>query len=136
MPVIEEMLVRVKSVPDVVDKVEQVMASFPVTVKVMVPEVDVADVAAKVAVGAVVSAPAGMVTVTDCGEPMRVVCISPSVSAMVNPSGAVPVAAVNVETLKTPPAVAEEIAVIVHSFADVWVIDVMDEMLVKVKSSP
>ena len=31
------------------------MASLPVTVKVMVPEVDVADVAAKVTVGAVVS---------------------------------------------------------------------------------
>jgi hypothetical protein len=73
MPVIEEMLVRVKSVPAVVDKVEQVMDSFPVTVKVMVPELDVVDVAAKVAVGAVVSAPAGMVTVTDCGEPMSVV---------------------------------------------------------------
>ena len=31
------------------------MASLPVTVKVMVPEVDVADVAAKVTVGVVVS---------------------------------------------------------------------------------
>ena len=45
------------------------MASFPVTVKVMVPEVDVVDVAAKVAVGAVVSA---MVTVVDLGEPVSV----------------------------------------------------------------
>ena len=69
MPVIAEMLVRVKSVPAVVDKVEHVMASFPVTVKVMVPEVDVVDVAAKVAVGAVVSA---MVTVVDLGEPVSV----------------------------------------------------------------
>jgi hypothetical protein len=49
------MLVKVKSVPDAVDNVEHVMASLPVTVKVMVPEVDVADVAAKVTVGAVVS---------------------------------------------------------------------------------
>ena len=49
------MLVKVKSVPDAVDNVEHVMASLPVTVKVMVPEVDVDDVAAKVTVGAVVS---------------------------------------------------------------------------------
>ena len=69
MPVIAEMLVNAKSVPDVVDKVEQVMASFPVTVKVMVPELDVVDAAAKVAVGAVVSA---MVTVVDLGEPVSV----------------------------------------------------------------
>jgi hypothetical protein len=114
MPVIEEMLVRVKSVPAVVDKVEHVMASSPVMVKVIVPEVDVADVAAKVAVGAVVSAPAGMVTVTDCGEPMSVVCISPVVSAREKVPDAV-----SVDTLAPPPAVAEEIAVIVHSFADV-----------------
>lgn len=46
---------KVKSVPDAVDNVEHVMASLPVTVKVMVPEVDVDDVAAKVTVGAVVS---------------------------------------------------------------------------------
>ena len=114
MPVIAEMLVNAKSVPDVVDKVEQVMASFPVTVKVMVPEVDVVDVAPKVAVGAVVSAPAGMVTRVNCGEPISVVCAWPAVSAIEK----VP-EAVSVESLATPPAVAEEIALIVHTFVDV-----------------
>ena len=55
MPVSDEMFVKVKSVPDVVDKVEQVIASLPVTVKVIVAEVEVAAEAAKVTVGAVVS---------------------------------------------------------------------------------
>ena len=66
------------------------------------------------AVGAVVSAPAGMVTVVDCGEPISVVWASPDVSAIEK----VP-EAVSVETLAPPPAVAEEVALIVHTFADV-----------------
>jgi len=56
MPVIAEIFVRVKSVPAVVDKVVQVMSSLPVTVNVIVADVEVALDAAKVTVGAVVSA--------------------------------------------------------------------------------
>ena len=55
MLVIPEMPVKVKSVPDTVDKVEQVMSSLPVTVKVIVAEDEVAADLAKVTVGAVVS---------------------------------------------------------------------------------
>ena len=49
------MFVKVKSVPEVVDNVEHVIASLPVTVKVIVPDVEVAADAANVTVGAVVS---------------------------------------------------------------------------------
>jgi hypothetical protein len=63
------MLVKVKSVPDAVDNVEHVMASLPVTVKVMVPEVDVADVAAKVTVGAVVSMTSALLAPSELAAP-------------------------------------------------------------------
>ena len=49
------MLVYVKSVPDVVDSDEHVIASLPVTVNVIVADVEVAADAANVTVGAVVS---------------------------------------------------------------------------------
>ncbi len=50
------MFVKVKSVPEVVDNVEHVIASLPVTVKVIVADVEVAATAANVTVvGAVVS---------------------------------------------------------------------------------
>jgi len=49
------MFVKVKSVPEVVDNVEHVIASLPVTVNVIVADVEVASVAANVTVGAVVS---------------------------------------------------------------------------------
>ncbi len=50
------MFVKVKSVPDAVDNVEHVIASLPVTVNVIVAEVEVAATAANVTVvGAVVS---------------------------------------------------------------------------------
>jgi hypothetical protein len=49
------MLVYVKSVPDVVDNVVHVIASLPVTVNVIVADVEVAADAANVTVGAVVS---------------------------------------------------------------------------------
>jgi 3'-phosphoadenosine 5'-phosphosulfate sulfotransferase (PAPS reductase)/FAD synthetase len=49
--VIDEMLVKVKSWPETLDSVEQLMSSLPVTVKVMVPDVDVAEVGASVTVG-------------------------------------------------------------------------------------
>jgi len=68
--VIAEMFVKVKSVPDTVDNVEHVIASLPVTVNVIVPEVEVDADAANVTVGAVVSA---IVTVVDCGDEVSVV---------------------------------------------------------------
>ena len=49
------MFVKVKSVPEVVDNVEHVIASLPVTVNVIVANVEVAADAANVTVGAVVS---------------------------------------------------------------------------------
>ena len=55
MPVMAEMFVSVKSVPEVVESVEQVMSSLPVTVNVIVADVEVAFVAAKVTVGAALS---------------------------------------------------------------------------------
>ncbi len=64
------MFVKVKSVPDVVDNVEHVIASLPVTVKVIVADVEVAADAANVTVGAVVSV---LVTVVDFGEAVNVV---------------------------------------------------------------
>ena len=64
------MFVKVKSVPEVVDNVEQVIASLPVTVNVIVADVEVASDAANVTVGAVVSV---LVTVVVCGEPVSVV---------------------------------------------------------------
>ena len=56
MPVIAEMFVKVKSVPELVDKVEHVIFSLPVTVKVIVAEVEVEAERSRVTVGAVVSA--------------------------------------------------------------------------------
>ena len=53
---IAEIFVNVKSVPSVVDKVAQFMASSPVTVKVIAWVLAVAEARAKVKVGAVVSA--------------------------------------------------------------------------------
>ena len=61
MPVIAEILLKVKSVPEEVDKVEQVMSSLPVTVKVIVAELEVAAERNRVTVGAVVSAVARVV---------------------------------------------------------------------------
>ena len=70
IPVKAEMFVKVKSVPDTVDNVEHVIASLPVTVNVIVPDVEVDADAANVTVGAVVSA---IVTVVDCGDEVSVV---------------------------------------------------------------
>ena len=70
IPVSDEMFVKVKSVPEAVDNVEHVIASLPVTVKVIVPDVEVAADAANVTVGPVVS---DLVTVVVCGEPVSVV---------------------------------------------------------------
>jgi hypothetical protein len=57
-------------VPDSVDNVEHVIASLPVTVNVIVADVEVAAEAANVTVGAVVSV---LVTVVDFGEAVKVV---------------------------------------------------------------
>jgi hypothetical protein len=57
------MFVAVKSVDD---NVEQSIASLPVTVKAIEELVDVDEIAARVRVGAVVSA---IVTATDAGDP-------------------------------------------------------------------
>ncbi len=64
------MFVKVKSVPEVVDNVEHVIASLPVTVNVIVADVEVAADAANVTVGAVASV---LVTVVDFGEAVKVV---------------------------------------------------------------
>ena len=50
------MFVKAKSSPEVVDNVEQVIASLPITANVIVADVEVAVDAASVTVGAVVSA--------------------------------------------------------------------------------
>ena len=63
------MLVYVKSVPDVVDNVEHVIASLPVTVNVIVADVEVAADAANVTVGRL----SAMVTVVNFGEEVKVV---------------------------------------------------------------
>jgi hypothetical protein len=102
--------VKVKSVPLVVERVEQAIGSLPVTVKVTVPEPLVAAVAARVTVGAVVS----IVTDVDCGEPVRVVCALPAVSVIENV-----LAAVRVDVTAPPPFVALEVAVIVQTVPEV-----------------
>lgn len=81
------------------------------------------------AVGAVVSA---TVTATVAGEPDEIaVWAFPAVSATEKLA-----ARVNVEFRAPPPAVAVEVAVMVQTVDDVWTIDVMAEMFVKVKSVP
>ena len=65
-------------------------------------------------VGAVVSD--AMVTSVDCGEPINVVCALPGVSVSVIEN--VP-AAVNVEVVRPLPDVAVDVALIVHTLADV-----------------
>ena len=54
------------------------------------------------------------VTVTDCGEPTRVICTLPAVSVIENDA-----AAVNVDATPTPFAVAVDTATIVHTVDDV-----------------
>ena len=66
---IAEMLVSVKSVPEDVDNVEHVIASLPVTVKVMVIDVDVEGLAARVTVGAVVSMTIALLAPSELAAP-------------------------------------------------------------------
>ena len=64
-------------------------------------------------VGGVVSVSL-IVTTVDLGEPVKVVCALPAVSVIENEP-----AAVNVEVTAPPPAVAEDVAVIVQTVEDV-----------------
>ena len=105
------MFVKLKSVSDSVDNVEHVIASLPVTVNVIVADVEVAADAANVTVGAVVSA---IVTVVDCGDEVSEVCALPAVSVIEKDA-----ATVNVDTVDPPPAVADEVAVTVHTVVEV-----------------
>lgn len=57
-----------------------------------------------------------MVTMVDCGEPINVVCALPGVPVSVIEK--VP-AAVNVEVFGPPPEVAVDVALMVHTLADV-----------------
>jgi hypothetical protein len=79
IPVNALMPVKVKSVPATVDNVVQFNASSPVTVKVIVPLVDVAAVAASVTVGGVVSAVASALRL-----PPGVLPVPATVAAFVN----------------------------------------------------
>ena len=85
IPVKAEMFVKVKSVPDTVDNVEHVIASLPVTVNVIVPEVEVDAERARVTVGAVVSiiiALAAAILFAPVGTVVDVIAL-PAVSATV-----------------------------------------------------
>ncbi|MCX6530951.1 MAG: hypothetical protein NTY54_01320 [Actinobacteria bacterium] len=55
-----------------------------------------------------------MVTVVDCGDEVSEVCALPAVSVIEKDA-----AAVNVETVAPPPAVADEVAVTVHTVDEV-----------------
>ena len=80
IPVIEEMLVKSKSVPFTVERVEQAIASLPVSVKVIVPDALFAAEAARVTVGAVVS----IVTLTavDAVEVLKAASVANAVIAL------------------------------------------------------
>ena len=122
------MFEKVKSVPFVVDKVAQLIASLPVTVKVGAPTTAVAAERAKVTVGGVVSV---AVTVIDWGEPGKVVWALPAVSVIEKPP-----AAVKVDVTAAPPLTAVEVAVIVQTVVLVCTMPVIAEICVSVKSVP
>ena len=85
IPVKAEILLYVKSVPDTVDNVEHVIASLPVTVNMIVAAAEVAEVAANVTVGSVVSiiiALAPAILFTPVGTAVDVIAL-PAVSATV-----------------------------------------------------
>ena len=126
---IDEIFVNVKSAPAVVDNVEHVIASLPVTVKLIDTDDDVALTTANVTVGAVESE--ASVTVTDLGDPVNVVWALPAVSVIENDP-----AAVNVDTVAPPPGIADDVAFTVHTVDDVCAIESIDEMFVNVKSVP
>ena len=105
------MFVKVKSVPDVVDNVEHVIASLPVTVKVIVAELDEAEEAANVTVGALVS--------TRC-EALAVIAECVSVALFPAASAIVPLLSSRVlADTATPSAEADDVAVTVHTVDEV-----------------
>jgi hypothetical protein len=75
---IESILAMFAVVKSLDDKVEQSIASLPVTVKAIEELVDVDAITARVSVGGVESA---IVTATDAGDPDTDVCALPAVSA-------------------------------------------------------
>ena len=81
-------------------------------------------------VGAVASG-VPIVTVTDCGDPVSVVCAFPAESVIEKPA-----AAVNVDTVAPPPSTAVDVAEIVHTVEEVWAMFVIAEIFVNVKSTP
>lgn len=74
---------------------------------------------------------AAMVTVVDLGDPVSVVCAFPAESVIEKPA-----AAVNVDTVAPPPAVADDVTFTVHTVDDVCTIESIVEMFVNVKSVP
>lgn len=74
---------------------------------------------------------AAMVTVVDFGEPASVVCALPTASVIEKLA-----AAVKVDTVAPPPAVAEEVTFNVHMTDEVCTIESMVKIFVKVKSVP
>jgi len=109
------------------DNVEQSIASLPVTVKAIEELVEVDAIAARVRVGGVVSA---IVTTTDAGDPDTAVCVLPAVSATEKLELLVKV------EVRGVPTTAVDSALIVQTVDDVWTIEVIEEMLVNVKSTP
>jgi hypothetical protein len=109
------------------DNVEQSIASLPVTVKAIEELVEVDAIAARVRVGGVVSA---IVTTTDAGDPDTAVCVLPAVSATEKLELLVKV------EVRGVPTTAVDSALIVQTVDDVWTIEVIEEMLVNVKSAP
>ena len=114
--VIAETFVNVRSAAV---NVVQSIASLPVTVKEIDADVEVAADLAKVRAGGVVS---GIVTATEAGEPDTAVCALPAVSATENP-------AARVRTdVRGVPATAVDVALMVHTVADVCTTEVIEEM--------
>ena len=72
-----------------------------------------------------------IVTVTDFGDPVSVVWTLPAVSVIENDA-----AAVNVDTVAPPPAVADDVTFTVHTVDEVCTIESIDEMFVNEKSVP
>ena len=109
---------------------------FLVTVTFFVLDITTAAIvvvveAAIVVVGDTEVATAGMVTTTDCDEPLNVVRVLLLANPMENED-----ATVRVDVTATPPATAWLVAPMVHSDGEVCVIDVISVIPVKLKSTP
>jgi hypothetical protein len=124
---IAEIFVKSKSVPSAVDRVEQVIASSPVMVKVIVADVAVAALRARVTVGAVASE---IVTTVDCDVGLRLVCALPALSVIEKDA-----AAASVDVVAPLPSVAVDVAVMVHVVEFVCAM-AMALMFVRSKSVP